>query len=437
MRTIVAAALATLAACATEVAPEDPRPNDGMFRDFVDGKFDGAGHPFNARVIDADACGAGCALALDGAAQRGELTVSVRARVHALDDALIIRIVDADGAVSAEERITADRVRNLGEWIDLPLTYRSDGAPRTIEIAPGGDVEIDYVEVFPRRFGLVLSPGSGVLADDDAITIEVPLGEALDRVELDGVDVSARFAERTDTAFRTLYTARGLPPGDLRVRAAGEAARMQLQREPASCVFEGDPASTRVLVTGFQPFPADGWHDNVSEVAVRAIDPSRLRGARVMRLILPVEYDRAAALVRDAIDRCAPDAAISFGQGGGAIALEETAYNLKDTGEVAGGVPDNRGVIAAALPIDPDAPAERATGLPLDRIAAALEAIGERPQRSDDPGRYICNNVFFVETGVLPRAGFVHLPYTTSFDPSTRARWGRVAETAVQALSDR
>jgi pyroglutamyl-peptidase len=435
MRTIVVVGLATLAACATEVAPTDS-PNEGMFRDFVDGKFDGAGHPFNARVIDASACGGGCALALDGAAQRGELTVGVRARVHAIDDALVMRIVDADGNVSAEERITADRVRSFGDWIDLPITYWSDGAPRTIEL-PAGEIEYEYVETFPRRFGLVLSPGSGVLADDEPITIEVPLGEALDRVELDGVDVSAAFADRTDTAFRTLYTARGLGAGDLRVRAAGEAARMQLLHAPASCAFEGDPAGAKVLVTGFQPFPADGWHDNVSEVAVRAIDPSRLRGVRVMRLILPVEYDRAAALVRDAIARCSPDAAISFGQGGGAIALEHTAYNLKDTGEVAGGVPDNRGVIAAALPIDPAAPATRATSLPLDRIEAALRAIGEHPEASDDPGRYICNNVFFVETGALARAGFIHLPYTTSFDTSARNRWGRVAETAVNALSAR
>jgi pyroglutamyl-peptidase len=276
-----------------------------------------------------------------------------------------------------------------------------------------------------------------VLAEDEPITIEVPLGETIDRVELDGVDASSYFADRTDTAFRTLYTASSLPPGDLRVRAVGEAARMQLQREPVPCEYEGDPAGLKVLVTGFQPFPADGWHDNVSEVAVRAIDPSRLRGVRVVRLILPVEYDRAAALVLDAIERCSPDAAISFGQGGGAIALEHTAYNLKDTGEVSGGVPDNRGVIAAALPIDPLAPTERATGLPLSRIDAALEAIGEAPEDSNDPGRYICNNVFFVETGALARAGFIHLPYTTSFDASARARWGRVAETAANALSAR
>jgi pyroglutamyl-peptidase len=155
-----------------------------------------------------------------------------------------------------------------------------------------------------------------------------------------------------------------------------------------------------------------------------------------MRLVLPVEYDLAAAAVRDAIARCAPRAVVSFGQGGGAIALEETAYNLKDTGEVSGGVPDNRGVIAAALPIDRDAPAERSTSLPLGAIDHALRALGESPQRSDDPGRYICNNVFFTSTGLSARAGFVHLPYTTRFDDAERARWGRVALAVVQATAD-
>ena len=276
-------------------------------------------------------------------------------------------------------------------------------------------------------------------------------GCEVERVEVDGVDVSERWraldeagrVTRTETTFRALFeVAIGeLMPGrgeisQLRVRAGGEVARMELRRAPAPCVYEGDPAATPVLVTGFQPFPANGWHDNVSEVAVRALRPERLRGVRVMRVILPVEYDRAAAAVADAIARCAPRAVVSFGQGGGAIALEETAYNLKDTGEVAGGVPDNRGVIAAALPIDPAAPAERATSLPLAAIDRALRALGEHPRRSDDPGRYICNNVFFTATGLSGRAGFVHLPYTTRFDDAERARWGRVAEAIVAAVAD-
>jgi pyroglutamyl-peptidase len=440
MRSSAVLLASLLAGCASAEPEAGEGPNAGMFRDFVDGKLDGAGHPLNARVTE-DLDGP-----LAGTAQRGELVVNARLRVHQAG-VVTVRLVDTAGQTSAEVVLTPDRLRGLGEWIDVPLHYWSDGAERRIVIE-GDDLEVDYVEVFPRRFGLVLSPGSGVIGDGDELTVELPLGEAVERVELDGVDVTARFAElaaRTDTEFRTLWT---VPAGalaaergevsQLRVSSRGDAARMELRRAAAPCAFEGDPRGVPVLVTGFQPFPADGWHGNVSEVAVGAIRPAALRGARVMRLVLPVEYDRAADAVTGAIARCAPAVVISFGQGGGAIALEETAYNLKDTGEVAGGVPDNRGVIAAALPIDPAAPAERAGSLPVAAIERALFALGEAPERSDDPGRYICNNVFFAATGAIGagRAGFIHLPYTTRFDDAAVARWGAVAETAIQAVVD-
>ena len=468
MRARVAIAVVVTSACAGAPADDAPRPNDGMFQDFVDGKLDSAGHPLNARVTDAaelcpdagDATDDGLVLSgacegrLDGAAQRGELAVNARVRVRDLadGDVVTVRVMESDGTVSVEDTITAERVRELDAWIDLSVAYWSDGQPRTVAIVPAGGAEIElaYVETFPRRFRLVLSPGSGVIADDDAVTIEMAKDDAIEGVELDGVDVSARWraldeaglVAHTETSFRALHTvaASDLAPdrGDLaqlRVRGGGEVARMELRRAPAPCIYEGDPAGTPVLVTGFQPFPADGWHDNVAEVAVRSLRPTILRRAKVMRLVLPVEYDRAAAAVRDAIARCAPRAVVSFGQGGGSIALEETAYNLKDTGEVSGGVPDNRGVIAAALPIDGAAPAERATSLPLPAIDRALRALGEAPVRSDDPGRYICNNVFFTSTGASSRAGFVHLPYTTRFDDAERARWGKVAEAVVQATA--
>jgi pyroglutamyl-peptidase len=455
------AVVGVMSACAA--APEDDaaRPNDGMFKDFLDGKFDSAGHPLNARVMDAeDLCGetvlhGPCEGRLDGAAQRGELAVNVRMKVRELgeSDVVTVRVTDTEGGVSVEDTITAERVRAIGEWIDVSVAYWSDGEPRTIAIVPGdgAEVEVDYVETFPRRFRMVLSPGSGVVADEDVLTVEMAKGDAVERVELDGVDVSdawraldeAGRITRTETAFRVLYevSVGELAPergaiAQLRVRGGGEVARLELRRAPAPCAYEGDPAGTPVLVTGFQPFPADGWHENVAEVAVRTMRPASLRRAKVMRLVLPVEYDRAAAAVRDAIARCAPRAVVSFGQGGGRIALEETAYNLKDTGEVSGGVPDNRGVIAAALPIDPAAPAERATSLPLAAIDRALRTLGEAPERSDDPGRYICNNVFFTSTGLSSRAGFVHLPYTTRFDDAERARWGLVAEAVVQATAD-
>jgi len=446
---VALATVVALAGCTAAADTPEPRANDGMFRDFLDGKADGDGHPLNARITPADAlCPeaprvTSCSGDLDGVAQRGELAVSARLRVDALgagDEVVAIRVLDGDEVI-AEDVLTVARVRELGAWTDAAISFHSDGSSRTVEVEAlgGAEVALDYVEVFPKRFGLVLAPGSGVIADDDELSVEVPLGAVIDRVTLDDVELDVMWT-RTDTAFRTIYRLRAgdLPRRDvsqLRIRAAGEAARLELRRAPAPCTYEGDPTGTPMLVTGFHPFPADGWHDNVSERAVRAVRPWRLRGVKVMRVILPVEYDRAAAAVADVIARCAPAAVISFGQGGGSIALEQTAYNLQDTGEVAGGVPDNRGVIRAAAPIDPAAPAERASTLPLDAIARALEALGEHPVRSDDPGRYICNNVFFVGRGASARAGFIHLPYTTSFDAATIARFRAVAEAAIRVTA--
>jgi pyroglutamyl-peptidase len=149
-----------------------------------------------------------------------------------------------------------------------------------------------------------------------------------------------------------------------------------------------------------------------------------------------VEYDRAAGVVQELIARCKPDAVVSFGQGGGSIDLEQTAYNLKD----ASNFPDNRGLVLEGAPIDAAGPAERATSLPLDKIEAALQAAGEAPQRSTDPGRYICNNVFFAESGAITargfgQAGFIHLPYTSTFRAADRARFGKVVEQVVNAIA--
>src|SRR5262249_27752864 len=104
-----------------------------------------------------------------------------------------------------------------------------------------------------------------------------------------------------------------------------------------------------------------------------------------------------------------------------------------------GGVPDNRGVIRAAAQIDNAAPATRDTLLPLDAINEALVAVGEAPQHSRDPGRYICNNVMFANVGAMATrgvGGFIHLPYTTSFDDATRTRFGKVVQAAIQATVD-
>ena len=460
MRSVLPAVL--LAACATS-APDQPDPNEGLLRDFLDGKFDAAGHPINAKVLRAqEVCGGtrlagACDVALPEGATSGELVVNVRlaVRAHASrGDIVRLVLVDAAGDEVAKETLTVSRLRGRSTAIDLPVSVAGSAAKLRIVPASGAVIDLDYVEVFPKHFKLVVAPGSGVYGDDDQLTFEVPAGRRVDRLVADDVELTARLdqlvrdriATRTTTQFRSIIAVRvaDLLPDradvvELHVRAGNNAARAQIRRTPAACNFEGT-GSQKVLVTGFQPFPADGTHDNISAVAVTAMNPFALRDAQVMRLVLPVEYDRAAAAIADVIARCAPDVVISFGQGGNAIALEETAYNLQDTGEISGGAPDNRGIIRAAASIDESAPGERDTLLPLVDIRGALEALGEAPADSDDPGRYICNNVMFSNIGIMSsrggRAGFIHLPFTTQFDDAVRTRFARVVEAAIQATVD-
>jgi pyroglutamyl-peptidase len=454
-----------------EVMTEDP--NAGLLRDFLDGKFDSAGHPLNARITEAEAlCPASgvphngairlstmpCSGAIAGSEQNGDLVASLRISVKSYTASGTIvsaAILGIDGEVLAMNTLTTSRLRQAS-WLDLPLAWVSNGSPVNLRVsaAPGAVIDLDYIEVFPERFGLVASPGSGTYADSDRLVFELPRSRKLDKVLLDKVDITSRInellasgkAKKTTTTYRTLVEVGvgdlALERGDsseLELRAGALAARMQLRRAATECKYEGSASGKKVLVTGFQPFPADGWHENVSAVAVTALDPSQLRDAQVMRVVMPVEYDRAATQVTEMIARCAPDAVISFGQGGASIALEEVAYNLQDTGEVAGGVPDNRGIIRASSQIDPAAPATRDTLLPLQAIKHALQDIGEQPWFSRDPGRYICNNVMFADVGAMANrgvAGFIHLPYTTQFDASTRERFGKVVQAAIQATVD-
>lgn len=465
-----------VAACSGELdATDDAEPDTSLFRDFSregNGKFDQAGHPTNAVVSEAEAVcdGAGqrlarSFLARSGEACRtelrprsfGELTLSVKLRAIPArrGDVVTLTIRDDQGALLGERTLTSAQVRRANAWTHVALPFamtQGERAHLTITGAGNGRLELDYLELFASRFGLLIDPGSREYAATDELIFETARDATTLTLTVDGIDRSAKLQQllRSGVAHTELTSYRRLvrvragallgPLGsamDLVVHAGGEVARIEVRRAPPPCEFVGDLEGKKVLLTGFQPFPADADHDNVSWVAVDALDPLAVPGAQLMRLQLPVEYDRAAAEVASAIERCQPDLVIAFGQGGGDLHLEQTAYNLKDTAELSGGVPDNRGVVFAGEPIDASAEETRATTLPLPSITAALAALGEPAQPSDDPGRYVCNNVFFVLAGAAATrgvpAGFVHLPYETQFPEATRARWGRVVETIVSS----
>jgi len=163
----------------------------------------------------------------------------------------------------------------------------------------------------------------------------------------------------------------------------------------------------RLLITGFQRF----LHHpvNPTEKLVEAVREVGLPGCEVTAEVLPVVYDRSAALVRDLVDRVRPDAVVNFGLAFSTdkLLIEQVALNLDDATS-----PDADGLVRTGRPIDPAAPVAYRTGLPVPALTAALDSAGIPVGTSRDAGGYICNHVFFAVRHHRPDlvAGFIHVP---------------------------
>jgi len=375
-------------------------------------------------------------------------------------EVLTLRVRDAGGQILAEKTIRHDQFRQAMAYQNLWVSFtRWSKSKISVEVEWSGlePVRIDYVELFFSKRRAVIATPSGVLAPGADLGIELigsPLPATLelscDGVSLDGdlaALVQAGTASQTETEFRTLTSAAADPllascswPAHLLARAtfgsyATAAARTTYLAAPIPCAF--DPGKLRVLLTGFEPFPASSSRDNSSEQAVTSFDPTPLGPTvSVMRVTLPVEWDTAAQQITDLIDRCQPDVVIGFGQGGTRVEPETIAYNEKDTADISGGVPDNRGIVVDGEPVVGGGPAEHQTSLPAQAIAQALTDAGINATTSTDPGRYICNNLFYAimhrVQGTSIRGGFIHLPVMSKVDAQDRQKLQTIVETAVR-----
>jgi len=457
---------------------------DALYSDFLDGKFDAAGHPIGAFVLEGDGCAPETGFALSdgldahplldpagmlcqGATDplgRGLHTVNVRAArtedcVEGCDaPALAVRVLDEAGAELDARAIAPADFERTGEYTNFPLrlTVRAAG-PVRVEVEYLGEhaVRLEYVEVFRADRQLVLGPASGVPAADAVFRAELvdPPEDAELRLrcgELDRTDALTALLDSGEggvetTEFRRIVTAPLAPllEGCERpTRLVAELRRpdrvyttSEVYYLDAPIACPDDDGRPLVLLTGFLPFPAGSSHDNSSQQAVLGFDAASVPDARVMQVELPVEFDTAAAIVTELSARCAPDVVVGFGQGRWRVDLETTAYNTKDTSDVAGGVPDNRGRVLDGEAIRAEGPPELPTRLPIDAILADLEAAEVRAATSDDPGRYICNDLFYSLAHDAPPeriVGFVHLPILRRVDDDDRAMLQTVVETVVR-----
>ncbi|MBQ6514105.1 MAG: pyroglutamyl-peptidase I [Clostridia bacterium] len=151
-----------------------------------------------------------------------------------------------------------------------------------------------------------------------------------------------------------------------------------------------------IIVTGFEPFGGETL--NASWEAVKGL-------SGVRKILLPVSFRRAAAMIRD-IASSRPDAILCVGEAGGRnkISVERVAMNLMDAR-----IPDNDGYQPVDVKIREGGPAAYFSGLPTRAMAEAME----NAELSYTAGTYVCNAVFYTMMDAVKDtipAGFIHVP---------------------------
>ena len=166
----------------------------------------------------------------------------------------------------------------------------------------------------------------------------------------------------------------------------------------------------KVLLTGFEPF--GGESINPSWEMLKAVQAPA--GMQLEKMLLPVSFRKAPALIEEKIKSLRPDVVLSLGQAGGreGISLERFAVNLADAR-----IADNDGFQPRDEALQAAGPAAYFSTLPLRRMEKALQEAGLPAGLSNTAGLYVCNAVFYTAARLAeslnptPRAGFVHVPY--------------------------
>ncbi len=168
-----------------------------------------------------------------------------------------------------------------------------------------------------------------------------------------------------------------------------------------------------ILLTAFEPF--GGRSQNASEEALNHLikHPDLPAGLTLKGYRLPVETGTAGRLACRIIDTVRPDVVICLGEARReAVCLERFGYNERRFL-----IPDNAGNLIEGEPILPGAPDRYPATLPLETMLVAMQATGVPVQLSEDPGRYLCNEVLYsvlhhlAEHAPDVRAGFIHVPH--------------------------
>ena len=175
--------------------------------------------------------------------------------------------------------------------------------------------------------------------------------------------------------------------------------------------------TTRILLTGFGPFPGAPY--NPTEPLVAELVRRRYPGFGDVRRCAHIFHVSYEAVDRDLpalIAQEQPDALIMFGLATRSrhLRIETLARNSLNCG-----LPDAGGCVPASATITFDAPAELPLPAPGHRLLMAAKATGVPAERSRNAGGYLCNYLCWraaeaARAGTPRLATFIHVPVVRS-----------------------
>lgn len=191
----------------------------------------------------------------------------------------------------------------------------------------------------------------------------------------------------------------------------------------------------KVLLTGFEAFGGEQNNPSADAVMQLCAQPAPA-GIQWQALVLPVEFQRSAQLLRQTLQDYQPDLVLSIGQAGGrtAISLEQVAINLLEAR-----IADNAGWQPSGLAVVPQGPTAYFTTLPVKAIRQALQSEGIPAEISYSAGTYVCNALMYnlmhqLQQQPQCRGGFIHIPYSPAQAAVKPGCASMAISTVVEAL---
>lgn len=202
---------------------------------------------------------------------------------------------------------------------------------------------------------------------------------------------------------------------------------------------------TRVLLTGFGPFPGvpvNATTRLVVELAERAA--AVFPDVRIAAEILPTEWQAAPARLDRLVRETEPDLVLHFGVSSRArgFEIEARARNHCMT------TPDASGALPGGCDILRDGAEELRATLPVQHIVTRLRRNGIAAFVSRDAGAYLCNATLYhsllcAQSAAGRRVGFIHVPASLA-QPGAPSRgrvgacpltWEQAARGALEILA--